>query len=103
MIEQITVYNILIYNIFSILGKRYRVVIISTVRTHKFDIQENLCMPQEKENGFFSNKWLVNAAISCARSLVMVFGDLRSLLQHGDCRFVRLLSHNLPLNDSSQD
>ncbi|CAL8121816.1 unnamed protein product [Orchesella dallaii] len=72
----------------NVLGKRFRVVIISTVRTYKNYSENMLSNPSDSalDGGFFSDRRLINTAISCAKSLVVVFGDALSLWSHGSCR-----------------
>ena len=72
---------------FSITGKQFRVVIMSTVRT------KHTCALNADENnkhldlGFMSNVRMLNTVITRARSLVITVGDPVSLSVIGECRF----------------
>ncbi|ODM91944.1 putative helicase with zinc finger domain [Orchesella cincta] len=80
----------LISNVLGSYRKRFRVVIISTVRTYKNYSENLLANPSDSgiDGGFFSDRRLINTALSCAKSLVVVFGDALSLWSHGICRDV---------------
>jgi len=73
------------YFYWSVAGKQFRVVVISTVRTH------HTCPPNAEDHAdfaFLSNPQLLTTAITRAQSLVTVIGDPMSLSTVGKCRSV---------------
>ena len=71
---------------FAIVGKQFRVLIISTVRTRHTCRSEDGMEDATMDYGFLSNVKLLNTAITRAQSLVMVVGDPISLCLFGKCR-----------------
>eukprot|EP00118_Oscarella_pearsei_P023886 m.292099 g.292099 ORF g.292099 m.292099 type:complete len:3100 (+) comp40730_c1_seq7:4098-13397(+) len=60
----------------SIQGKQFRAVLISTVMTSKGDIES-----YQRESTLFSDKKMLNTAMTRARSLVLAFGEIDSLVK----------------------
>lgn len=81
------------------IGKQFRVLFLSTVRTrhtckHKqtpIKRKEHLLedSTEDLDYGFLSNYKLLNTAITRAQSLVAVVGDPIALCSIGRCRYVK--------------
>ena len=59
-----------------LVGRQFRAVLISTVMTSSGDVES-----YEKEPSLFSDKKMLNTAITRAKSLVLVFGEIDSLVK----------------------
>lgn len=77
--------------IFTISGKQFRAIFISTVRTRRTcSSGTKSTTSEDSEYGFLSNSKLLNTAITRAQSLVAVVGDPIALCSLGRCRFVNV-------------
>lgn len=68
------------------LGKEFRVIFLSTVRTNR--TTQSGIVDSELDYGFLSNIKLLNTAVTRAQSLVAVVGDPLALCTVGSCRSV---------------
>lgn len=75
---------LLIYYI-EYLGKQFRAIILSTVRT-RHTCSADSSQEDFVDYGFLSNVKLLNTALTRAQSLVIVVGDPLSLCLVGKCR-----------------
>lgn len=89
------------------LGKQFRVLFLSTVRTRHTCKRKQTAIKRKEQlvedstedldYGFLSNYKLLNTAITRAQSLVAVVGDPIALCSVGRCRYDRLSF--IPLED----
>lgn len=94
----------MIYFLFCvILGKQFRAIFLSTVRTRRTCITGTKGEASNKmDYGFLSNSKLLNTAITRAQSLVAVVGDPVALCSIGRCRkvwerFIEICNENKSL------
>jgi hypothetical protein len=69
------------------IGKEFRVIFLSTVRTHRTcSTNSSSAQDSDFDYGFLSNLKLMNTAITRAQSLIAVVGDPVALCTIGNCR-----------------